>query len=80
MRPLLRLEDKQHCCAISGRYLWTTPTGLPCENVMIIEYVNKHHRITTGKAEKFTPAPRPTVKNRLSSLVKTGLLVRHGKG
>jgi hypothetical protein len=25
MRPLLRLEDEQHCCAISGSYLWTTP-------------------------------------------------------
>jgi integrase/recombinase XerD len=25
MRPLLRLEDKQHCGAISGSYLWTTP-------------------------------------------------------
>jgi hypothetical protein len=22
---LLRLEDEQHCCAISGSYLWTTP-------------------------------------------------------
>jgi hypothetical protein len=25
MRPLQRLEDKQHCGAISGSYLWTTP-------------------------------------------------------
>ena len=25
MRPLLRLEDEQNCCAISGSYLWTTP-------------------------------------------------------
>jgi hypothetical protein len=25
MRPLLRLEYKLHCCAISGSYLWTTP-------------------------------------------------------
>jgi hypothetical protein len=24
-RPLLRLENKQHCCAISVSYLWTTP-------------------------------------------------------
>jgi Fic family protein len=53
---------------------------LPHESVMIMEYVNEHHRITTGEAEKFTQAPRPTVKNRLSSLVKSGLLVRHGKG
>jgi Fic family protein len=53
---------------------------LPRESVMIMEYVNEHHRITTGEAEKFTQAPRPTVKNRLSSLVKSGLLVRHGKG
>jgi hypothetical protein len=25
MRPLLRLEEKQHCSAISVSYLWTTP-------------------------------------------------------
>jgi hypothetical protein len=25
MRPLLCLEDKQHCGAISASYLWTTP-------------------------------------------------------
>jgi len=25
MRPLLRLEEEQHYCAISGSYFWTTP-------------------------------------------------------
>ena len=25
MRPLLRLEYEQHCCAISVSYFWTTP-------------------------------------------------------
>jgi hypothetical protein len=29
MRPLLRLEDEQHFCAISGSYLWTTPYHPP---------------------------------------------------
>ena len=40
-------------------------SNLPRDSVMIMEDVNEHHRITTGEAEKFTQAPRPTVKNRL---------------
>jgi len=31
MRPLLRLEDEQHCCAISASYLWTTPQLSPVD-------------------------------------------------
>ena len=53
---------------------------LPRESVVIMEYVNEHHRITTGEAKTLTGAPRPTVKKRLSSLVESGLLERHGKG
>ncbi len=53
---------------------------LPKESVVIMEYVDEHHRITTGEAEKVTNAPRPTIKKRLASLVESGLLVRQGKG
>lgn len=53
---------------------------LPKESVAIMEYVDEHHRITTGDAEKITNAPRPTVKKRLATLVESGLLVRQGKG
>ncbi len=53
---------------------------LPRESVAIMEYVDEHHRITTGEAEKITNAPRPTIKKRLASLIESGLLVRQGKG
>ncbi len=54
--------------------------GLLPEAVKILEYVNQHGRITTGEAEALTAIPRPTLKKRLSDLVKAGLLVRYGSG
>lgn len=45
----------------------------------ILEQTRANGRITTREAEELTGALRPTVKNRLSELVKRGLLVRHGK-
>jgi Fic family protein len=50
------------------------------ESEQIMHYVDQHQRITTKKAEQVTGALRPTVKNRLSSLVSSGFLKRHGKG
>ncbi|MFT5114817.1 MAG: Fic family protein [Parasphingorhabdus sp.] len=50
------------------------------ENEQIMHYVDQHQRITTKEAEQVTGALRPTVKNRLSSLVSSGFLKRHGKG
>ena len=39
-----------------------------------------HHRITISVAENIiTTIKRPTIKNRITELVKQGLLVRHGK-
>ncbi len=52
----------------------------PEDSVMILEFVEKHGRITTSAALKLTGVPRPTVKLRLSSLVSDGLLVLHGGG
>jgi len=46
----------------------------------ILEDARRMGRITTGEAEKLTGAPRPTVKMRISELVRRGLLVPHGKG
>lgn len=48
--------------------------------VRILEETRRCGRMTTGEAEQLTGAPRPTVKTRLSELVKRGLLVRQGKG
>ncbi len=50
------------------------------ESEQIMHYVDQHQRITTKEAVQVTGALRPTVKNRLSSLVSSGFLKRHGKG
>ncbi|MCW8922395.1 MAG: Fic family protein [Gammaproteobacteria bacterium] len=55
-------------------------SALPHESMLIMQYVDSHHRITISDAEKLiTSISRPTIKNRLSKLVEDGLLVRHGK-
>lgn len=55
-------------------------SALPHESMLIMQYVNSHHRITIRDAENLiTTITRPTIKNRLSHLVEQGLLVRHGK-
>lgn len=54
--------------------------GLLPEEIKILEYVNQHGRITTSEAESLIDIPRPTIKKRLSELVKYGLLVRYGSG
>jgi Fic family protein len=54
--------------------------GVHPDAIKILEEARRMGRITTGDAEKLTGAPRPTVKTRLSELVKRGLLVRQGQG
>jgi len=55
-------------------------SALPHESMLIMQYVNNHHRITISDAEKLiNSVSRPTIKNRLSKLVDDGLLIRHGK-
>lgn len=55
-------------------------SALPHESMLIMQYVDNHHRITIRDASNLiTTVTRPTIKNRLSDLVKQGLLVRHGK-
>lgn len=55
-------------------------SALPHESMLIMQYVDSHHRITIRDAEKLiTTITRPTIKNRLSNLVEQGLLVRYGK-
>lgn len=53
---------------------------LPHESMLIMQHVDTHHRITISDAEQLIDTvSRPTIKNRLSDLVKRGLLVRYGK-
>ena len=56
-------------------------SDLPHESMLIMQYVDNHHRITMKEAERIiTTVSRPTIKNRLSKLVEQDLLMRHGKG
>ncbi len=54
--------------------------GLHPDALAILEAARRNGRITTGEAQKLIDAPRPTVKMRLSELVKRGLLKRQGQG
>ena len=54
--------------------------GLHPDALTILEAARRSGRITTGEAEELTGAPRPTVKTRLSELVKRGLLKPQGQG
>jgi Fic family protein len=54
--------------------------GLHPDALKILEAARRSGRITTGAAEELTGAPRPTVKTRLSELVKRGLLKPQGQG
>jgi Fic family protein len=55
-------------------------SALSHESMLIMQYVDSHHRITIRDAENLiTTITRPTIKNRLSNLVEQGLLVRNGK-
>jgi len=54
--------------------------ALPSESQIILDYVAKHGRINTSKAQELVNIPRPTVRLRLSQLVEKGLLELHGKG
>lgn len=54
--------------------------GLHPDAIEILEAARRNGRITTGEAQKLVGAPRPTVKTRLSELVKRGLLKRQGQG
>jgi Fic family protein len=54
--------------------------NLPKESIQIMEYVQKHGRITIREAVQLIDSPRSTLRNRINSLVSSGLLSRHGKG
>jgi predicted HTH transcriptional regulator len=56
-------------------------SALSFEGMQIMQYVDEHHRIAIRDAENLiTTVSIPTIKNRLSELVKQGLLIRNGNG
>lgn len=53
---------------------------LPQESVIIMQYLEKHNRITISDASTLiTTISKPSIKNRLSELVKLNLIVRNGQ-
>jgi len=53
---------------------------LPYESMLIMQFVNEHHRITIKEAQSIIISiSRPTIKNRITDLIHQGFLVRHGK-
>ena len=55
-------------------------SSLPYESMLIMQYVDTHHRITVREAENIiSTISRPTIKNRIGDLVRHGLLVQHGQ-
>ena len=72
-RQKARLEEK-----VTREQVWGT--ALPALSVQILELAREHGRVTTGQIEALTGENRSTLKNRLSALVRAGLLARHGQG
>lgn len=48
--------------------------------VEVLDYLDKHERITTKQASELTDSAIPTTKNRLKKMVADGLIEAHGKG
>ena len=73
-------RQKDHLITKLEIHLSTQYQNLPVEAVQVLEYVDKHGKITTSEAQLLLGIPRPTVKKRLSGLVKDGFLNAQGKG
>lgn len=55
-------------------------SSLPELSVKILELAKEHGRITTGEIERYTQAPRSTIKARIKELIDMKKLIRHGQG
>jgi Fic family protein len=54
--------------------------ALPELSSVILKLARERGRVSTSEIERVTGEPRSTIKKRLSDLVKSRLLKRHGKG
>ncbi|MCW3061755.1 MAG: Fic family protein [Capsulimonas sp.] len=68
-----RLEAK-----IARERVWNT--ALPILSIQILELAAEHGRITTSQIETITGEHRSTIKSRLTDLMSSGYLLRHGQG
>ena len=73
-------RQKDHLTAKLDMHLSEGYKHLSAESILLLEYVTKHGRITTAEAHSLLNIPRPTVKARLTTLVKDGYITLHGKG
>ena len=65
LRFLLNVLKRQKDHLIEKTRMLGGYTELPFESMLIMQYVDSHHRITIGDAEKIiTTIARPTIKNR----------------
>jgi len=73
-------RQKDHLTTKLDMHLSEAYKNLSAESVLLLEYVNKHGRITTAEAHNLLNIPRPTVKTRLTKLAKDGYITQRGKG
>ena len=73
-------RQKDHLVSKLETHLSANYQKLSPKEILILEYVEKHGRITTSDAHALLGIPRPTVKKRLAQLAKIGFLSPQGKG
>jgi len=73
-------RQKDHLTTKLDMHLSEAYKNLSAESVLLLEYVNKHGRITTSEAHALLNIPRPTVKTRLTKLAEDGYITQRGKG
>lgn len=54
--------------------------ALPALSETILRLFENHRRLSTGEIEKLTGKSRATIKKRLTELIQSDYIVRHGKG
>ena len=80
LRFLLNAMKKQKDHLLVKTHITQQYQTLPYESMLIMQYVDENQRITIKEAEGIiNTISRATIKNRLSQLVKQGLLIRFGK-
>jgi Fic family protein len=63
---------------VAREHVWDN--ALPALAVQILEIAREHGRITSAQIEALTGESRSTIKARLTGLVRSGKLLRHGQG
>jgi Fic family protein len=73
-------RQKDHLATKLESHLSEEYKSLSSESLQLLEYVDRHGKITISDGQALLGIPRPTVKKRLSVLVREGFLNPQGKG